>query len=131
MHAAGFSVERACSQAGILPKDVDLFELYDSASIYAALSLEAAGFARRGNGWHLAESGEIRLNGEIPISTMGGLKGRGDPVGATGVYQAVEASLQLRGEAGKNQVEGARRALVQSLGGPAATAVAHVLETMG
>jgi acetyl-CoA C-acetyltransferase len=130
MHAAGFSVERACSQAGILPKDVDLFELYDSASIYAVLSLEAAGFARRGNGWHLAESGEIRLNGEIPISTMGGLKGRGDPVGATGVYQAVEASLQLRGEAGKNQVEGARRALVQSLGGPAATAVAHVLEKM-
>ncbi|MDD5370782.1 MAG: thiolase domain-containing protein [Anaerolineaceae bacterium] len=130
LHAAGFSVERACSQAGILPKDIDLFELYDSFSIYSALSLEAAGFAPRGGGWRLAENGQIRLTGEIPIATMGGLKGRGDPVGATGVYQAVEACLQLRGEAGMNQVEGARRALVQSLGGPAATAVAHVLEKM-
>jgi acetyl-CoA C-acetyltransferase len=58
------------------------------------------------------------------------LKGRGNPVGAAGVYQAVEAALQLRGEAGKNQVNGARRALVQSLGGPASTAAAHVLEKM-
>lgn len=128
LNAAGFSVERACSQAGILPQDVDLFELYDSFSIYAALTLEAAGFAPRGEGWKLAESGAIGLKGSIPIATMGGLKGRGDPVGATGVYQALEATLQLRGEAGKNQIDGARRALVQSLGGPASTAVAHVLE---
>ena len=130
LNAAGFSVERACSQAGILPQDVDLFELYDAFTIYAALSLETAGFARRGQGWRMAEEGQIGLNGRMPIATMGGLKGRGNPVGATGVYQAVEAALQLRGEAGKNQVEGARRALVQSLGGPASTAVAHVLEKM-
>ena len=68
------------------------------------------------------------LPGSVPVSTLGGLKGRGNPLGATGVYQIVEAALQLRGEAGANQVDGARRALVQSLGGPAATAVAHVLE---
>lgn len=127
-HAARISVERACRQAGILPADVDLFELCDSFSIYAALSLEAAGFAPRGEGWKLAESGQLALTGSMPILTMGGQKARGNPLGAAGVYQLVEAALQLRGEAGTNQVPHARRALVQSLGGPASTAVAHVLE---
>ena len=129
--AAGFSVERACRQAGILPADVDLFECFDAYSIYAALSLEAAGFARRGQGWQMARDGQLGLHGTLPIATFGGLKGRGNPGGATGVYQAIEAVLQLRGEAGKNQVTGARLALVQSLGGPASTAVTHVLERMG
>jgi acetyl-CoA C-acetyltransferase len=127
--AARLSVERACRQAGVLPSDVDLFELCDAFSIYAVLSLEAAGFAERGQGWKLAQDGELGLKGKLPISTLGGLKGRGNPLGATGVYQIVEAALQLRREAGPNQVTGARRALVQSLGGPAATAVAHVLES--
>jgi acetyl-CoA C-acetyltransferase len=68
------------------------------------------------------------LTGGLPILTMGGLKARGNPIGATGVYQVAEAVLQLRGAAGKNQVPDARRGLVQSLGGPAATAVTHVLE---
>jgi len=127
--AARLSVERACRQAGVLPSDVDLFELCDAFSIYAVLSLEAAGFAERGQGWKLAQDGELGLKGKLPISTLGGLKGRGNPLGATGVYQIVEAALQLRGEAGLNQVATARRALVQSLGGQAATAVAHVLES--
>jgi acetyl-CoA C-acetyltransferase len=131
--AARLSVERACRQAGVLPSDVDLFELCDAFSIYAVLSLEAAGFAGRGEGWKLAQDGGLglksTLSGSVPVSTLGGLKGRGNPLGATGVYQIVEAALQLRGEAGPNQVEGARRALVQSLGGAAATAVAHVLES--
>lgn len=127
--AARLSVERACRQAGVLPSDVDLFELCDAFSIYAVLSLEAAGFAGRGQGLNLAQDGELSLKGKLPISTLGGLKGRGNPLGATGVYQIVEAALQLRGEAGPNQVAGARRALVQSLGGPAATAVTHILES--
>jgi acetyl-CoA C-acetyltransferase len=126
--AVRLSVERACRQAGIRPQDVDLFELFDAYSIYAALSLEAAGFSERGQGWKLAEAGQIGLTGKLPIATFGGLKARGHPGGATGVYQAVEAVLQLRGLAGKNQVNGARRAMLQCLGGPAATAVTHILE---
>jgi len=63
----------------------------------------------------------------MPISVMGGLKGRGHPVGATGVYQIVEAVQQLRGQAGENQIAGAKRAMVQALGGAASTAVTHVL----
>jgi acetyl-CoA C-acetyltransferase len=126
--AASVSVERACRKAGILPADVDLFELSDAFSIYAALSLEAAGFAERGQGWRMAQEGCLGIHEELPVNTMGGLKGRGNPLGAAGVYQAVEAVLQLRGQAGENQVQGATRALVQSLGGPASTAVTHVLE---
>ena len=126
--AARASVQAACRSAGVMPGDVDLFELYDAFSIYAALSLEAAGFAARGEGWMLAENGGISLKGEVPVATMGGLKARGNPGGATGVYQAVEAVLQLRGEAGDVQVPDARRALIQCMGGPASTVATHVLE---
>ena len=126
--AARVSVERACRQAKITPLQVDLFELFDAYSIYAALSLEAAGFAARGEGWKLALDGSLDRTGSLPIATMGGLKARGNPGGATGVYQAADSVLQLRGEAGANQINDARRALVQSLGGPASTVVTHVLE---
>ena len=126
--AARVSVQRACRQAGILPGDVDLFELCDSYSIYAALSLETAGFALRGQGWQFASPDKIGLQGLLPIATFGGMKARGNPGGAAGLYQAVEAALQLRGQAGENQVPGATRALVQMLAGPASTAVTHVLE---
>lgn len=128
--AVTVSTQKACRQAGILPQDVDLFELCDSYSIYGLLSLEAAGFAGRGQGWKLAEEGALALDGRLPALTMGGNKARGYPIGASGVYQAVEAVLQLRGQAGANQVKNARRAMVQTLGGPASTAVTHILERM-
>ena len=128
--AAGISLEQACHQAGILPDDVDFFELDDAYSIYAVLSLEAAGFAPRGEGWKLALDDTLTLSGDLPISTMGGHKARGYPLGASGTYQLVEAVQQLRGQAGANQIQDARLALVQNLGGPASTAVTHVLEKM-
>jgi acetyl-CoA C-acetyltransferase len=128
LQAVRQSVERACARARITPLQVDLFELYDAYSIFAALSLEAAGYAERGQGWKLAQDSHLSLQGTIPISTLGGLKARGNPGGATGVYQAVEAVLQLRGQAGKNQIPAARRAMIQCLGGPASTAVTHILE---
>jgi len=124
------SVERACQQANVTIDQMDLFELYDVFSIYAALSLEAAGFADPGEGWLLAEDGELALTGSIPSMTMGGLKARGNPWGATGVYQIVESTLQLRNLAGGNQIPAAQRALVQSLGGPASSVVTHILEVV-
>lgn len=129
-HAARLSVERACQLARVTPLQMDFFELYDSSSIFAVLSLEAAGYAAQGEGWRLGQDSCIGLAGSLPISTMGGLKARGNPGGATGVYQAVEAVIQLRGKAGDNQIEGARRAMIQSLGGPASTAATHVFEVM-
>jgi acetyl-CoA C-acetyltransferase len=131
LNAARVSTEQACAQAGKKPEEADLFELFDSFSIYGALSLEAAGFAKRGEGWKWAENEDLSLKGKLPISTFGGLKARGNPGGATGVYQAIEATLQLRGHAGENQVKDAGVALVQSLGGPASTVVTHVMERVG
>lgn len=130
LQAVRLSVERACARAHITPLQVDLFELCDSYSIFAALSLEAAGYADRGQGWKLAQDNHLSLHGSIPISTLGGLKARGNPGGATGVYQAVEATLQLRQQAGQNQVSDARRAMIQCMGGPASTVVTHILERM-
>lgn len=127
---AQISAEKAMKQAGITPNDMDLFEYHDAFSIYAALQLEAVGFAAHGQAWQLAEQGGISLKGKIPCATMGGMKARGFPGGAAGVYQAVEATLQLRSQAGANQVPNAKRALIQSLGGPASTAVSHILQTL-
>ena len=107
-----------------------MFEYYDAFSIFAALSLEAAGFAKRGQGWKLAGDGFIALTGQLHCATLGGLKARGNPGGATGVYQAVEAAAQLRGRAGANQIAGARYALIQCLGGHASIAVTHILQSM-
>jgi len=122
------SAGKAMQQAGIVLDDIHLFEYHDVFSVYAALQLEAVGFAPRGQGWKLAADGEIGLKGRIPCATMGGMKARGFAGGAAGVYQAVEAVTQLRGAAGPNQVPDAKTALIQSLGGPASTAVTHVLQ---
>jgi len=100
------------------------------ADIYAALQLEAIGFSIKGKGWKLAEDGEIELNGKIPCATMGGMKARGFAGGASGVYQAVEATIQLRGQAEANQIHNAKVALIQNLGGPASTAVSHILQRL-
>jgi acetyl-CoA C-acetyltransferase len=128
LSAAARSAQRAYAQAGITHKDIDLFELHDAFSIMSALSLEACGFAERGQGPRLALDGEITLTGRIPITTRGGLKARGHPVGATGVYQIVEVVQQLRGEAGETQVDGARIGMAQNIGGSGAAIVTHILK---
>jgi acetyl-CoA C-acetyltransferase len=128
LQAAHDSAYKAYLQAGVRPEDVDLFELHDAFTIMAALSLEATGFAARGRGVALALEGDIRRDGRIPVATMGGLKARGHPVGATGVYQIVEVAQQLRGEAGANQVPEARWGMAQNIGGSGATIVTHILE---
>jgi acetyl-CoA C-acetyltransferase len=124
--AVQLSAQRAYDEAGITFKDINVLELHDSATIVAALSLEASGFAVRSEGWRLAADNQIGLSGPLPISTFGGLKSRGNPLGATGVYQAVEIALQLRGEAGDNQVHDAQIGMIQNLGGLGATAVTHL-----
>ena len=128
LKAAEISAQKAMAQAGIGPDDVDLFELTDAFTVLAALSLEAVGFAEPGEGWQLARDGEIARNGRIPISTFGGLKARGNPLGATGVYQIVEVVRQLRGDADDNQVAEAQVGMAQILGGSGGTAVTHVLK---
>ncbi len=127
LNAAVRSVKNAYSQAGIGPGDIDLFEYHDAFTIMAALSLEAAGFCERGQGPRAALDNEIALNGRIPVATLGGLKARGHPVGATGMYQVVEVVRQLRGEAGENQVADARYGMTQNIGGSGSNIVTHIL----
>ncbi len=130
LQAAEDSARKAYRQAGVGPRDIDFFELHDAFTIMAALSLEAAGFAERGQGTRLASDGEISPTGKIPISTRGGLKARGHPVGATGLYQIVEAVQQLRGQAGANQIANARVGMTQNIGGSGATIVTHIFERL-
>ncbi len=126
--AAEMSAKKAYAMAGISPKEIDVFELHDAFSIMAALSLEATGFAERGQAPRLGMDGEIRPTGRIPVATRGGLKARGHPVGATGMYQIVEVVQQLRGEATGTQVENARYGMAQNIGGSGSNIVAHILQ---
>jgi acetyl-CoA C-acetyltransferase len=130
LRASELSSKGAYAQAGISAKDIDLFELHDAFSIMAALSLESCGFAERGKAPILAREGQIRPNGRIPIATRGGLKSRGHPVGATGIYQLVEVVQQLRGEAGETQVENAQYGMTQNIGGSGSNIITHILQAV-
>jgi len=127
LSAAADSAQKAYAQAGLTPADIDLFELHDAFSIMAALSLEACGFAERGQGPRLGLDQQIHPTGRVPIATRGGLKARGHPVGATGVYQLVEVVEQLRGDAGATQVPDAQIGMAQNIGGSGATILTHIL----
>jgi len=126
--AAYLSSQQAYAQAGISAADIDVFELHDAFSIMSALSLEACGFAERGQGPRLGLDNEILVTGRVPICTRGGLKARGHPVGATGMYQIVEAVQQLRGECGPTQVDGAKIGMAQNIGGSGATILTHIFK---
>jgi len=128
LSAAEKSARQAYHQAGVGPQDIDLYEVHDAFSIMSALSLEASGFAERGQGPRLGLDGEIGIDGLIPITTRGGLKARGHPVGATGMYQIVEVVEQLRGQAEGSQVKGARIGMAQNIGGSGATILTHVFK---
>jgi len=129
LSAAEKSAKKAYSQAQVKPEDIDIFELHDAFSIMSALSLEACGFVDRGQGPRLAIENEISPVGRIPITTLGGLKARGHPVGATGVYQIVEVAVQLRGKAGETQVPDAHIGMAQNIGGSGATIITHILKS--
>lgn len=126
--AAHASAKRAYDMAGLTLQDIDLFELHDAFSIMSALSLEACGFAERGQGPRLGLENEIGPEGRLPVCTRGGLKARGHPVGATGMYQIVEVVQQLRGECAETQVEGAKIGMAQNIGGSGATVLTHILK---
>ncbi len=128
LQAAYLSAQQAYKQAGVTADEIDFFELHDAFSIMSALSLEACGFAEQGQGPRLALDNEITpKGGRIPICTRGGLKARGHPVGATGMYQIVESVQQLRGECGETQVEKANIGMTQNIGGSGASILTHIL----
>jgi len=127
--AAEESAKKAFAQAGVQPKDIGVFEYHDAFSIMAALSLEAAGFCEPGQAPHLAKEGKIRFDSDIPVATMGGLKARGHPVGATGIYQILEVTQQLWGLAGPTQVKRTKFGMTQNIGGSGSNITTHILKS--
>jgi acetyl-CoA acetyltransferase len=113
----------AYRQASKSPQDVDVAELHDCFTIAEIVASEGLGFFEPGTGGLAAEKGWTALGGKIPINTSGGLKAKGHPIGATGAAQIAEVVTQLRGEAGRRQVDGPRVGLTHTLGGNTATVV--------
>lgn len=108
---------QAYELAGVGPSDIDAAELHDATAFGELHQCEVMGFCAMGEGGPFAESGATRLGGSMPINTSGGLECRGHPIGASGLAQIHELTLQLRGEAGRRQVEGARIVLAENGGG--------------
>jgi len=117
---------QAYSMSGFTPQDINVAELHDCFTIAELIEIEDLGFCEKGKGKDLVESGATKIGGKIPINPSGGLKAKGHPVGATGVSQAVEIVKQLRGEAGKRQVENAKVGLCCNVGGSGATAIVSI-----
>ena len=90
--------EKAYKMAGIEPKNVDVAEIHDAFTITALLSIEGMKFANFGESWKLIKEGRFAAGDKPSINLSGGLKARGHPVGATGVYQVAEIAMQLRGD---------------------------------
>jgi acetyl-CoA C-acetyltransferase len=125
--ATRVAAQRAFKQAGIEPKDVQVAEVHDNFTISEILAIEDLGFFPKGQGGKAVADGQLAIGGKVAVNTSGGLKARGDPIGATGVAQIVEIVSQLRGTAGKRQVNGARYGLTQNVGGTGATVVVTIL----
>ncbi len=120
------AANRAYKMARAAPADIDFAEVHDCFTIAEICAIEDLGFVEKGEGGVASESGMTAIGGKIPINPSGGLKACGHPVGATGVKQAVEITLQLRGEAGKRQIDGVEVGLTHNVGGSGGTAVVHI-----
>jgi acetyl-CoA C-acetyltransferase len=126
MEATKVAARRAFEMATLNQKDVDVAEVHDNFTISEILAIEDLGFFKKGEGGKATEAGLTALSGEIAVNTSGGLKARGDPIGATGLAQAVEIVAQLRGKADKRQVKDAAVGLTHNVGGTGATVVVHL-----
>jgi acetyl-CoA C-acetyltransferase len=120
------AAKRAYDMAKLGPKDIDVAEVHDCFTIAEICAIEDLGFTEKGKGGIVTAEGETAIGGRIPINTSGGLKACGHPVGATGIKQAVEIVTQLRGEAGRRQVDGVNYGMTHNVGGSGATAVVHI-----
>jgi acetyl-CoA C-acetyltransferase len=130
LKATEIAAQKAYKEAHISPKDIQVAEVHDCFTIAEILAMEDLGFFEKGKAASAILSGETTLGASknLVVNTSGGLKGCGHPVGATGVKQIVEITEELRGSAGKRQVEGARVGLTHNVGGSGATCVVHILK---
>ena len=125
--ATTIAADRAFKMARLQRSQIDVAEVHDCFTIAEIMAIEDLGFFEKGAGGPVTLAGDTAIGGKIPINTSGGLKACGHPVGATGIKQAVEIVEQLRGDAGKRQVDGAEVGLTHNVGGTGGTVVVHIL----
>jgi len=130
LDATVYAAKMAYRQANLTAKDIDFAEVHDCFTIAEICAIEDLGFVEKGKGGKAIDNKITTLDGSLPVNTSGGLKAKGHPVGATGVAQIVELTMQLRGDAGKRQVKDAKRGLAHNVGGSGATCVIHIMEAM-
>lgn len=118
---------QAYNEAGIGPEDLDLVQVHDAFAIEELEYYELLGLCKPGEAEKCIDEGDFELHGRLPVSTDGGLIARGHPGGPTGLAQIWETTLQLRGEAGRRQVDGARIGLCHMMGG-GSVCVIHILQ---
>jgi acetyl-CoA C-acetyltransferase len=121
------AAKEAYRRANVEASDIQVAEVHDAFTIGEILAIEGLGFVDVGKGGKATEEGITKIGGKIPVNTSGGLKAKGHPVGATGVAQAVEIALQLRGDAEGRQTD-ADIGLSHNVGGSGGTAVVHIYE---
>ena len=116
-HITAKAARRAYERAGVGPEDMDVAEVHDATAMGEIMQVENLGFCDFGDGGAAAERGDTLLGGRVPVNPSGGLECKGHPIGATGLCQIYELTMQLRGEAGARQVERARMAIAENGGG--------------
>ncbi len=128
LKATKIAARKAFEQAKLVQKDINILEVHDCFTIAEILALEDMGFYKKGEAAKAIENNETALNSKLSVNTSGGLKGCGHPVGATGIKQAVEVAMQLRGQAKERQVSNANIGMTHNVGGSGATAVVHIFK---
>jgi sterol carrier protein 2 len=121
MKLVGYDMSKSAAakvyeQSGFGPENVDVVELHDCFSCNEMITYEALGLCPEGKGGQFVDSGANTYGGQVVVNPSGGLISKGHPLGATGLAQCAELNWQLRGEADKRQVEGAKLALQHNLG---------------
>ena len=124
------AARQAYEMANKKPDQIDVAEVHDAFTSFEIIDTEDLGFFESGKGIEALVNGVTRLDGELPINPSGGLKARGHPIGASGLAQVIELVWQLRGEAGRRQVKGAKLGLSQSIGGLASNNLVNILEAV-
>ncbi len=130
LDAVRLAAERAYKMAGVKPEDISFAEVHDCFSIAEIVAAEELGFFEYGKGAKAIAEGQADYGGKIVLNPSGGLKSKGHPVGATGVAQIIEATLQLREEAGKRQVPNVKLGMTQNMGGSGGSSIVHILEAV-
>jgi acetyl-CoA C-acetyltransferase len=123
------AADEAFKRSHLTHQDVDVLEVHDAFSVLGLMALEDLGFAEKGSAKLLLD-GQCNRDGKLPTNTFGGLKARGHPVGASGMYQIAELSMQLTNRAEKCQVPDAKVGMSQSIGGIGSTVAVHILRSL-